>query len=237
MLIKRIILGLFAIGLVLFLYNLPMVVVENEEEDVANNTENESIINNENVINDTNFSLSSTTFSQQDQSKLENLRQKFFNSTNNKKSTIFADSLATLYSRKGNYDSATWFADHLVNEVANAENLLKAGSVYYHAFEHASDANSAKEFGEGAREYLNKALEKNPDLLEAKVKLGMTYVASPDPMKGITMLREVLETDPDNQLALFYLGILSIQSSQYDLAADRFSKLLAQNPDHVQAHF
>ena len=73
-----------------------------------------------------------------------------------------------------------------------------------------------------------------PENLEAKTKLAMTYLTSSNPMQGIMMLREVLAVDPENELALFNMGMLSVQSGQYDLAAERLEQLLAINPNHIQ---
>ena len=64
----------------------------------------------------------------------------------------------------------------------------------------------------------------------------MTYLTSPNPMQGITMLREVLAKDPKNELALFNMGMLSIQSGQYDRAIERLQELVKVNPNHVQGH-
>jgi cytochrome c-type biogenesis protein CcmH/NrfG len=51
------------------------------------------------------------------------------------------------------------------------------------------------------------------------------------------MLREVLDTDPTNELALFNLGILSMRSNQYTKAADRFRQILTNNPANTKAKF
>jgi Flp pilus assembly protein TadD len=56
-------------------------------------------------------------------------------------------------------------------------------------------------------------------------------------MQGIALLREVLEEDPDNEQATFNLGILSIQSGQYDRAVERFEKLATLYPENLQAQF
>jgi tetratricopeptide (TPR) repeat protein len=45
-----------------------------------------------------------------------------------------------------------------------------------------------------------------------------------------------LGTDPNNELALFNLGMLSIQSGQYDKAVERLEALVKINPAHVQGH-
>ena len=48
------------------------------------------------------------------------------------------------------------------------------------------------------------------------------------------MMREVLAEDPKNEFALYNMGMLSIQSGQYDRAIERLEELKAVNPDHVQ---
>ena len=45
------------------------------------------------------------------------------------------------------------------------------------------------------------------------------------PMRGIMMLREVLDQESSNKPALLALGLFSIQSGQLDKAADRFTSI------------
>ncbi|MBX2971814.1 MAG: tetratricopeptide repeat protein [Flavobacteriales bacterium] len=61
---------------------------------------------------------------------------------------------------------------------------------------------------------------------QAKTQEAIALVNGPDPMRGILMLREVLEEDPDNVEAHWHLGLFSIQSGQYDKALARFQKVL-----------
>ena len=55
-------------------------------------------------------------------------------------------------------------------------------------------------------------------------------------MQAIGMLREVLAQDPKNELALFNMGMLSIQSGQYDRAVERLEELVKINPQHTQGN-
>jgi Flp pilus assembly protein TadD len=48
------------------------------------------------------------------------------------------------------------------------------------------------------------------------------------------MLREVLAKDPKNELSLFNMGMLSIQSGQHDRAIERLTELVKVNPNHLQ---
>jgi outer membrane protein len=49
------------------------------------------------------------------------------------------------------------------------------------------------------------------------------------------MLREVIDVDPINREALLSLGLLSIQSGQYDKALERFEKLLDLEANDYEA--
>ena len=55
-------------------------------------------------------------------------------------------------------------------------------------------------------------------------------------MQGIQMLRGVLADDPKNEFALYNMGMLSVQSGQYEKAIDRLLELMAVNPNHVQGN-
>lgn len=228
----RIILVVVTVALIFLLYNLPKVVVENDEGTIAeDNSENNSVTSqvDDNAVG---FLLGTSTFTPAQQTTISNLRQKFVNSTNTEKSAIFADSLATLYAMKGDYDSAVWFVEKIVPS-SDWLNNYKAGNIYYQAFQNAG----SEEYGGLAQQYLEKALEVNPELTEAKIKLAMTYVSSPNPMQGVTMLQEVLQENPENEDALYYMGMLSVQSGQYDRALERFEKLIEIDSTNHQARY
>jgi tetratricopeptide (TPR) repeat protein len=57
------------------------------------------------------------------------------------------------------------------------------------------------------------------------------------PMTGITMLKEVLEKDPNHSGALYNLGMMSFQTGQYDKAVERFDVLLSNRPDWEEVKF
>ena len=57
------------------------------------------------------------------------------------------------------------------------------------------------------------------------------------PMNGIMMLREVLEENPNNIRAHFQLGLLSVQSQQFDKALDRFNKVIELDDNNMEAYY
>jgi tetratricopeptide (TPR) repeat protein len=169
-------------------------------------------------------------------SRIREFRRQWTESAGNEKNAIFADSLADLYSKAGKPDSAGWFAGEAARFFKTEESIVRAGDLYYEAYTLALDPARQQQFAVQARAYYQQVLGSQPENLEVKTKMAMTFLSSQSPMQGITMLREVLEADPNNELALFNLGMLSIQSRQFELAVDRLSTLVRINPNHTQGH-
>lgn len=162
------------------------------------------------------------------------LKKEFSKSTENEKNAIFADSLASLYKAANQFDSAGWFAENAAAHFKNVESWMKAADNYYQAYTLALTPEKQRALGSKAQEFYGKVLDREPEHLEAKTKMAMTYLTSPNPMQGIMLLREVLVKDPKNELALFNMGMLSIQSGQYDRAIERLEQLVEINPGHIQ---
>lgn len=57
-----------------------------------------------------------------------------------------------------------------------------------------------------------------------------------DPMAGIMKLRKVLEENPQNAEAHFYLGVFSVQSGQYDKAIERLNTVLSLDKNYIDAY-
>ncbi len=167
---------------------------------------------------------------------IRNLRAQREGSTAKEKNAIFADSLANLYRIAGRFDSSAWFAEEAAKFFNTTESWIKAGEQYYQAYTLALDQTAQNRYAEKTREYFNKVLAANPDNLDVKTKIAMTYLSSESPMQGIVMLREVLVADPKNELALFNMGMLSIQSGQHDKAVERLEELIKINPTHIQGN-
>lgn len=164
---------------------------------------------------------------------IAHMRGEYAGSSEKQKKAIFADSLATLYAKAGRFDSAGVFAEEAATFFNTEESWFRAGDSYYQAYTFALNANKQGNLGEKAREQFQKVMDINPKNLEAKTKMAMTYLSTA-PMQGVAMLKEVLEADPKNELALFNMGMLSIQSGQDEKAINWLSQLVEVNPAHTQ---
>jgi cytochrome c-type biogenesis protein CcmH/NrfG len=170
--------------------------------------------------------------------ELSALRKQYLLEKNEATKLKLAQDLAAKYTETAKYDSAGYYYEQVAAVRPGEKIYQKAADQYFEAFSFAATQERAKELGAKARSLYDKVLKNNPTNLDAKTNMAMTYIALGEaPMQGVTLLREVITTDPDNQKALFNLGILSIQSGQHDKAVERFRHLTQVNPKHVQGNF
>lgn len=229
---SRILLLLFVVVSTILLYLLPRYVVNNTSEEVSDkatitrpSSKTPGDHDHENLIPD---SLAA---------QIDYYYDSYKNAENQEKRLIFADSLAKCYEIVGKLDSLAKYLEVKAIENPSQKNFIIAGDGYYEAFNFAVDITKRNYLAEKAQDYYNRVLNENSSLFDVKSKLAMTYIANSNPMQGITMLREVLEEDPENQLAIYNLGMLSITSGQYDKAIERFNLLKELDPDNPEAHF
>jgi outer membrane protein len=222
------ILGIISIGA---LFSLPRVVVDNKEGD-ATLVEEEAMASSPPVEE-----LHDAPISAEARAALSSLASQLESEGNSEKFSDLVDSLASLYTQMGKFDSAAYFLEQAAVRMETLVSLEKTGNAYYEAFTFALNEQKIAYLADKTRTYLNQVLEKDPKRLDLKTKVAMTYVSSSNPMQGITMLREILEEDPTNEDGLFNMGVLSMQSGQYKRAAERFEELVRYHPDNLQGQF
>ena len=147
----------------------------------------------------------------------------------------FADSLARYYLKYGFLDSAKNVTMKFLQRDSSLQAQKKAAALLYASYERASNMKEAAAYALEARKVLTLITQREVDNISAKTKLAMTLVITENPMSGIMLLREVLEKDPENREALLSLGLLSIQSGQYERGVERFEKLIALKEDDYEA--
>lgn len=174
--------------------------------------------------------------SAEERKRLETLRTGFMAAGPDQKEAA-GEKLIAAFREVTRYDSAAHYAGMLAIAQPSEPNLLRAGDAYFEAYTFAVDEQKTVSLGQRTRDFYQKALARNPNLLSAKANMAMTYVNTPTPMQGIMLLREVLQQEPTNELALFNLGLLSMRSNQYGRAVERFRQILVNNPDSRKAQF
>jgi tetratricopeptide (TPR) repeat protein len=129
-----------------------------------------------------------------------------------------------------------------LEQVASQENLfpnwLEAGNRFNDAYKFSQDTLARAAFVRRAAAAFTKALELNPEDLDAKTGLGIANVngAAASPMEGISLLLDVVKNDPSNRNANLNLGLFSMKSGQYDKAVERFKTVIASKPE-VEPYF
>jgi len=131
---------------------------------------------------------------------------------------------------------AAYYVEQAAKVAPNEDNWAEAGNRYYGSTRFAKEADKPLLYNK-AIECYEKTLELNPKNVEAKVNLGACYVeGSPQPMKGINLLREVEKTDSNNVNLQLNFAFFSEKSGQWDRAIRRFEKVLKIQPDFIEAY-
>ena len=80
--------------------------------------------------------------------------------------------------------------------------------------------------------------KKNQDEIQGAISVekALGLLEGNNPMQGVFMFRDILENDPKNTDALYYLGVLSIQTGQYENAIERFNQLIAIDSSDKKAY-
>lgn len=133
-------------------------------------------------------------------------------------------------------------AAHYAAESAKLENsgksLTFAANLFLEHLSHTQDAGVRMWQANQALELLDKAIALEPNNDTLKIKKGSLLVSNTgEPMKGIAVLREVAERNPDNLDAQLTLANFSITSGQFDKAIERMNKVLERRPDEPKALF
>lgn len=226
----QIIFLIVGIVLIAVFYTLPMIVVDNNSDEV--------VMEEDDLGNSLSFEEQhGSSLSPEAQAMIERLKGEMDSEESKEKIATFADSTAVIYAEKGKLDSAAYFYSLAAENFPGEERWEKAGNAFYEAFGFSMDDGKTQDLAAQARLFLNKVLEQNPDRLDLKTKVAMTYISSANPMQGITMLREILEQDPKNESALFNMGVLSMQSGQYKRAVERFEELILHYPSNIEGQF
>lgn len=131
---------------------------------------------------------------------------------------------------------ASYYMEQAAIASPTEKNWEDAGNRYYVTTRFLGEADKPALYKK-AMECFEKTLQINPNNTEAKINLASCYVeGSADPMKGITMLKEIEKTDSNNVNLQLNFAFFSEKSGQWDKAIARFKKVLKIQPDFIEAH-
>jgi tetratricopeptide (TPR) repeat protein len=219
-----------AVALTGFLYSRPKVVVKDEAK--ANRDKVSDTKEKPKDAADNHSESEAPRLTAEQQKQINDLKQKV--ATTSDKKALYGQ-IAQVFAAANRFDSASLYVEKIAISEPSTDNWMRAGDAYYQAFTLALRQENLIFFADKTRACYQKVLDKNPRQLQAKTNMAMTYVQSDSPMQAIMMLREVITEEPNFEPALMNLGVLSMQSGQYDKAADRFKQIIRINPANYNA--
>jgi tetratricopeptide (TPR) repeat protein len=147
------------------------------------------------------------------------------------------DSLSSLWKQSGNLLLHAWYSTQAAQLGKNPSLLLEAGRKNLAASRFMQDDGARRFLLAQAISILEPAVQANPNDRQLKVDLASAYVeGTADPMKGITILREVVQADSTFIPAQIQLALFAMQSGQLEKAERRLRSVLTMNPDFLEAY-
>lgn len=136
--------------------------------------------------------------------------------------------------RLGEYAIAGHYAQEVAELLQTGESWSIAGSTYYAGIKRSDTEKKRKYSMERALQAFENAISLEPENAVHQVNLALVYTESPpqdNPMKGIQMLLQLNQDEPENVLVLGTLARLAIQTGQYDRAEERLLKAVSLQAD------
>ena len=145
--------------------------------------------------------------------------------------------LAKVFEKVKKYDSAGFWYESAMRYNPSMHLEFEAGSSYFEGLPFIASPSKLEAGAAKVRKLLEAVPKTDKRYAAAQARSALTWVNSPQPMKGILRLRELAEANPENAFIAWQLGLLSYQSGQYEKAIDRFRKVLSLEKGNVNAWF
>lgn len=148
------------------------------------------------------------------------------------------DSIIRFLGMNKAYVYAAWLTEQkAIKNNGSGSDWQQAGERYTSAAGFQKDEHNLPALFDAAIRCFDKAIELEPKNLDAKVGKGICLVSgSNDPMKGISLLLEVVAVDSTNVNAQLALADFSVQRNAPDKAIVRYATALRLRPDYYGLH-
>ena len=147
------------------------------------------------------------------------------------------DSLIAFWDRNKRPDVSAFYFEKKVLNTKQATDWFKAGDRYYYSVRFIKDPDESPLLYSSAMRCYEKGLKLEPANTEAKIMLASCLVeGSADPMKGISMLRDIEKTDSNNVTLQLNFAFFSVRSQQWDKAVKRFEKVIQIDSTYIEAY-
>ncbi len=131
---------------------------------------------------------------------------------------------------------------HYAQEIAELQDTLAAswamaGTTYSICVRETTSEKEKTFCTQRAIKAYQAAISLEPDEMSHRLNLALTHTYNPpadNPMKGILMLRELQQNNPEDTRVLITLAQLAVQTNQLDRAAERLSQAAALEPENPE---
>ena len=162
MLKHRIIIVVLSIAVIIILYFLPRIVVNNEKNrEIGITSEESGTESGTEGIEKKNHEIHAMEISGPDQNRIDNYRQIILKE--GPELTALADSLSRIFMKYNQYDSAAKYLEIIASDNPGLEEYERVGNAYYNALGFALEKTKADYFAEKARYYYHIILNKDPE--------------------------------------------------------------------------
>ena len=133
---------------------------------------------------------------------------------------------------------------YYTSEAAKLENSEKsltfAARLFLDRLMMSGDPAMQNWLASNAKVLLENALKINPANDSSSIGLGACYLFGniiTNPMEGITLIKKVVDRNPDNIYGQMMLALGGKKSGQYDKAIERFLLIVKKEPENIEAIF
>lgn len=148
--------------------------------------------------------------------------------------------LSGAWYRAGVPSVAGHYAESVAEQTNTAEAWSIAGTTFASGLKRQELSDKELSFmAEHARQAFENAISLEPQNVNHRVNLAVTYVQRPpeeQPMKGISILLELSEKYPESAAVAFQLGRFGMQTGQYEKAVQRLEKVVSLEPNRREAY-
>jgi tetratricopeptide (TPR) repeat protein len=224
--------GVFAaaIGLLIFLVLSPKNYSVNKLKNEAQQEEKASIQQDIDEVK--------KTMDPKDLSVISDFEKKFGSTTGNEK-IQWMDSIIRFWDRNMRPAISAVYAKDKAELTDKLADYMIAGERFIGVGEFLEEADKPWAYKE-AKKIFEKVVQQDPENADAQIDLAICYMNDMDPenpMKGIQILRTVVDKEPKNTRAILQLGHFSVISGQYSKAIDRYQQALEIDPGLSEAYF
>lgn len=141
--------------------------------------------------------------------------------------------LAQVWQKNNQLLAAGYYGEKAAKLEKSEKSLNFAGQFFLERIAEGGSESVLAWEAEQAKDCFQRALDISPGNDTATVGMAAVYVNTGEPMRGVGMLKEITQKDPDNVMANQMLGDMSVRSGQYDKAVVRYEAVLKKEPDNV----